>query len=112
MTFHHRLHGLTQIISLRSCHRMKQNRFGIKKQEKRKQCASIDFCGESLYDGGFRMSFGYGEKLPGSYGKLLPGLQQLYVLLTAAIYLTYSGYISNLQQLYIQFSATICLTYR
>ena len=36
MTFHHRLHGLTQIISLKSGHRMKQERFVIKKQVKRK----------------------------------------------------------------------------
>ena len=36
MTFHHGLHGLTQIISLKSGHRMKQERFVIKKQVKRK----------------------------------------------------------------------------
>jgi len=48
--------------------------FGIKKQVKRKQCDSMEFCGESLHYCGFECQLDTERNLPGSHGKLLSGL--------------------------------------
>ena len=59
MTFHHRLHGLTQIISLKSGHRMKQERFVIKKQVKESVLPDISWLENSQFVSGYFYIFYY-----------------------------------------------------
>ena len=59
MTFHHRLHGLTQIISLKSGHRMKQERFVIKTGKKKVFYPDISWLENSQFVSGYFYIFYY-----------------------------------------------------